>query len=616
MTPCSFILTGNPNSGKTTLFNALTGASQKTGNWSGVTVEVKSGTAKVNGRTLTFSDLPGIYSLSATSEDERLARDFLFAHPVDILINVVDATNLERNLYLTVQLLEMNRPLILVLNMADELERKGIQIDVPELSALLKVPVLLTNGRKEEGVRELLETALRLAGQPPGTFQPFPFPYLQNEPMNEEDRGTRLTEQRYGFINGLLKATLKRPAPDRLEWSDRIDSVLMHPVLAYPLFGLFMWLLFTLTFTLGAYPMSAIDSLFHLLAKVAEWLPFEGAAKSLLVNGIITGVGNVMVFLPNILILFFGISILEDTGYMARAAFIMDKGMHKMGLHGKSFIPMVMGLGCNVPAIMAARTLESRSDRILTILITPLITCSARLPIYVLFAGALFGRYAGHIVFLLYLISFLSAFLAGLLFRKLFFSGDNTPFVLELPPYRVPTVKGVFIHMWERARHYVKRIGTVVLLGSVIMWVASTYPKGETGHPESTLLGRVGQSMTPVLTPIGFDWKMGVSLLSGFAAKEMVVSTLCMLFQDDTGRYPENNALRQSIRLNYSRLTAFAFMLFVLLYTPCLASLMTLFREIHSPGWALFGFCYPIIFAYGAAFLVFQGGGLILRFIQ
>jgi ferrous iron transport protein B len=515
MSSLSIALAGNPNSGKTTIFNAITGANQKVGNWGGVTVEVKEGKKRFGGVDLALYDLPGTYSLTAYSEEELVARNFILDGGAKVLVDVVDTTNLERNLYLSVQLLETGKPLVFAFNMQDEAVKKGLEIDYDKLSVFFSAPARGTVGRTGKGVDELLWTAIDTAqsGVNPNRFHIDYGPEIEGaierlvraihdsgfdaknvsprwfavkllerdsavvksfetlpasggifailDAASEEltrffhdDAATVICERRYGFITGALKeAVTEKKTLDRRDLTDRIDRVVLNKWLAYPIFALFMWGIFQLTFKLGAYPMQWIDSGFSALGEWVKRLFAPSMLRDLLTEGIISGIGSVIIFLPNILILFLGLSFLEDTGYMARIAFIMDKLMHRMGLHGKSFIPLVMGIGCTVPAIMAARTLESKKDRILTILVTPLITCSARLPVYVLIAGAFFPKQAGNVIFLIYVVSFVVAFLMGLLFRKTLFRGEDVPFVMELPPYRLPPFRTVVIHMWEKSKH-------------------------------------------------------------------------------------------------------------------------------------------------------------------
>ncbi len=711
-----FALTGNPNSGKTSIFNEITGANQRVGNWGGVTVDIKSGHIRRSGRRLEFTDIPGTYSLSAYTLEEIVARDFIIEEDVDAVINVVDSTNLERNLYLGVQLLELGKPLIFAFNMYDELSKSGVRVDIEQLSRLLGVPICFTVGRTGKGIAELVDSAVELTENEGGSSPPvhinygkeieevvsrlvellteggFDFKKIQPrwyavklleedeevekkvrslpgaEPIfNErdaavrhiqeiyqEDMSTLISEKRYGFILGALGETVHRPAVDRVDLSEKIDNIMTDRFLAYPIFALFMWLLFQATFSLGEYPMGWIEQGIAALSSGITSVMAPSPLRSLIVDGILGGVGGVLVFLPNILILFFGISILEDTGYMARIAFIMDKLMHRIGLHGKSFIPLIMGVGCSVPAIMAARTLESNRDRVLTILIAPLITCSARLPVYILFAGTFFPEHAGNVIFLLYFFSFFFAFAMGFIFRKTLFRGEGHPFVMELPPYRIPTAKSALIHMWEKAKHYLQKMGGVVLVFSIIIWFLSNYPatpRLDTAHHEEverieriieeagstaemeqreilldrenrdyhrkmmsrTYIGRMGRLIEPAIAPLGFDWRMGVSLITGFVAKEVVVSTLGVLFTVGEEADEESSELQEALTRAYSPLTGLAFLFFVMLYTPCIVALVTLIREIQSWKWSVFSVAYQVLLAWLAAFVV-RWGGILLGF--
>ncbi|MFW6245783.1 MAG: ferrous iron transport protein B, partial [Fibrobacterota bacterium] len=697
-------LAGNPNSGKTSLFNRLTGANQKVGNWSGVTVELKKGNVRHNGVGAEVIDLPGTYSLSTCSPDEKVARDFLMNEKPDVVINVIDATNIDRQLYLTVQLMELGVRPVLALNMWDEVKSRKMSIDTALLSRLLGLTIIPTVARTGEGIDSLLSSALNQKPRKEVKTAPFSIPLpgeleaaivklesaldslpeisypsrwvavqlLEKDKVVEndiagmsggksvlairdrlvtelcqilgDDPQTRIAEERYGFISGAVKECVRFPVENRLEISDRIDSVLTHRVWAYPIFLVFMWLLFQATFKLGEHPMGWIETLFGWLGTAASATLPEGVFRDLLVDGIIAGVGGVIGFLPNILILFLGISIMEDTGYMARAAFITDRLMHKIGLHGKSFIPMLMGMGCSVPAIMAARTLESPKDRIKTILLTPLISCSARLPVFVLFAGALFPDQAGNMVFLFQVVLSFAAFvLMAILFKhSLFRNAEDHAFVMELPPYRLPTGRSVLIHMWQKTEHYLKKMGTVVLVFSIILWWAGIYPKApqieqqfdsrieqvrsdmsmeesareavvenletekHAAVMEHTYIGRIGKTLEPVVRPFGTDWRGAVSLVTGFVAKEIVVGSMGVLYAVGTEENEESEGLRARIRDHFTPLSAFAFMLFVLLYTPCLVALVTVFRELKNWKWSLFSLGYQLVFAWGAATAVFQ----------
>ncbi len=701
-------LAGNPNCGKTSLFNTFTGAHQKVGNYGGVTVDFKEGTARVDGQKVTIVDLPGTYSLNAYSVEEQVARDYIVDQRPDVVIDVVDATNLERNLFLTLQLVELGVRPIIALNMWDEVQKKDIQIDLDHLQRLLDMKIVPTVGTKGEGTSELLReaiqqcsgqsrTAPRIALHLPEeiesainelsalpalssveNFQPrwVAQKLLERDPqitslvrstenggeaiaradelagsiahLLGDDAESLIAEARYGWIAGVLRETVSKSRQKRVEISDTIDTIVTHPVWAYPIFIFFMWLLFQATFVIGEYPMQLIELLVEGMGDLALATLPSGLVRDLLVDGIIHGVGGVIVFLPNILILFLGISILEDTGYMARAAFIMDKVMHSIGLHGKSFVPALMGLGCNVPAIMATRTLESRADRIKTILLAPLISCSARLPVYVLFAGALFPpRVAGNIVFLFQFVLGTTAFFAmGWVFKKTLFRGEDYPFVMELPPYRLPTARSVVIHMWHKAEHYLKKMGGVVLFFSILLWVLSEFPRpgdaievnvgrieevqqNNLMNPEEkaaivealeseqhlqqvrqSYIGRLGQSLAPLVRPLGLDWRAAVSLLTGFVAKEVVVSSMGVLYavgESDA----ESAELRAQIKRNFTPLTGFVFMAFVLLYTPCVVALVTMIRELKSFKWSSFAVGYQLLLAWLVAFGIYQGGKIL-----
>jgi len=713
---------GNPNSGKTTIFNNLTGARQRVGNWPGVTVEKKEGMAVFNGYSIRVIDLPGTYSLTAYSLEEIIARDYIIEAKPDVVVDVIDASNLERNLYLATQLIDLGVKLVFALNMTDVAKSRGFVTDHEKLSLLMGVPFVSTVGTKNRGTPELLETIIRVAEDRESVARHIHINYgveleeeieklqeligtgstfldkhhsrwlgiklLENDEevikqiesrsaakkvldqlenskghlrkVMGEDSETLMADRRYGFIHGALKETVQQTRRDRRYLSDRVDMVLTNRLLGFPIFIFFIWAMFQLTFNVGQYPMDWIDAGVGLLGWHVGNLMGEGLLRDLIVDGIISGVGGVAVFLPNIFILFLCIALFEDTGYMARAAFIMDKVMHTLGLHGKSFIPMIMGFGCNVPAIMATRVLESRRDRILTILINPLISCSARLPVYVLIAGALFGNKAGNVIFSIYLIGIAMAIVMGQIFKRTLFRGEVAPFVLELPPYRMPTVKGTLIHMWERGSIFIRKMSSVILIGSILVWALSSFPrnvsysrdydaerkriqkeyavqiavsnrKGEAAKARfleeevnlklaeievlqkeefqrNSLLGRLGKAIAPVLGPLGFDWKGGVALLTGFVAKEIVVSTFGILYPVGPVDGEESESLRASIKKAMTPLIGYAFMIFVLVYTPCLATVAAIRRETGSWGWTGFSVGYSLTLAWILAFIIYRGG--------
>jgi ferrous iron transport protein B len=661
---------GNPNSGKTTIFNALTGARQKVGNWSGVTVEKKEGRVRRDGYEIVFVDLPGTYSLTAYSTEEIIARNFIVHEKPDVVIDVIDAGNLERNLYLAVQLIEMGGKFLFVLNMADMAEKQGLRIDADRLATLLGGPVLFTVGNRGTGVDAILDRVVRVhegsakKSRHIHVFygaeiaeeirkiqakiradRTFATSYstrwlatklLENDAdararvqrecggaaavLEQVDRSRRhlravfgddpesfITDQRYGFISGLLQECVALDERRREDVSRKIDRVLTHRLLGIPLLVFFIWLMFQVTFSVGRYPMEWIDAGVALVGRGVGGLLADGMLKSLLVDGILSGVGAVAVFLPNILLLFLMISFFEDTGYMARAAFVMDKVMHLIGLHGKSFISMIMGFGCNAPAIMATRTLENEKDRILTILINPLMSCSARLPVYVLVAGAFFGRKAPTAIFSLYALGVVLAVIIGRLFRRTLFRGASEPFVMELPPYRLPTLRSLAIHMWERTTVFVRKMGTVILAGSIIIWFLGSVPV----EGERSYIGRIGRAVEPFFGPLGFGWKEGVSLLTGFVAKEIIVSTLGVLYSESESGDRQEIGLFLRERSGLTPLTAYAFLVFVLVYTPCLATVGMIRQETGSWKWALFSVFYEIGLAWVLAFLIVRAGGVL-----
>lgn len=699
-------LAGNPNSGKTSVFNQMTGARQKVGNWPGVTVEKKVGTISHRGYEIEVVDLPGTYSLTAYSVEERVARSFLIEEKPDVVIHVVDSGNLARNLYLAVQLLELGVDLVLDFNMWDEFEASGSILDVERLHQMLGVPIVPTVGHRGTGVRKLLDAAIDLAEEREEHHRHVPIlygPHIDDvlaELLDQirakpdlargyperwfaikllegdveitglvdggDDAGRRLletverlrrhielatgsdaeriiSEGRYGYIEGALRESLHDELADRMELSRNLDTVFTNRFLGYPIFFVFVWLLFEVTFRFGAIPMDWIQRFVVWLGGTFSAVLPASLLTDLLVDGVIGGVGSVAVFLPNIMILFLGVAVLEDTGYMARAAFLMDRLMHALGLHGKSFIPMLMGFGCSVPAILATRTLEARRDRILTVLLVPLMSCSARLPVYLLLAGTFFAERAGTVIFVVYAIGIVTAILIGRLFASTLFRSVPAPFVMELPPYRLPTARGLLIHMWERARVYLQKMGGVILVASVLLWFLGAFPRDESveaayeadiaalmaeatpasvaeaGRLKADLaaqqiqhsyIGQAGAMVRPVVAPLGFTWEMGVALITGFVAKEVTVSTMGVLYHAEEEGAESGRSLSEALRAPSSGITplaAFAFMVFVLLYTPCLVSVVAVKREIGAP-WMWFSVGYQLVLAWLAAFGIYQIG--------
>lgn len=686
-------LVGNPNSGKTTLFNFASGSHEHVGNFSGVTVDSKSARLEQNGYTFNITDLPGTYSLTAYTPEELFVRDHLLTKVPDIVVNVVDASNLERNLYLTTQLIDMDVRVVMALNMFDELEHAGDQLDFISLGKLLGIPIIPTVSSKGTGIRELFDRvievyedrdpvvrhvhinygyeiersvkkiqdaiwsdksltdqfssryfAIKLLEKDPEIL-PIPssspeFKLIQTIAQKEisrieaeysDDSNTLITDAKYGFIAGALKETMVRnhEAKTGKTVSEKIDFWMTHKIFGFPLFLAFLWIMFQSTFVLGEYPKHWIDLGVSWIGSTTGALMPAGPLKDLLVDGIINGVGSIIIFLPNILILFFFISWMEDTGYMARAAFIMDKLMHKIGLHGQSFIPLIMGFGCNVPAIMVTRTLKDRNDRLLTMLINPLMSCSARLPVYILITGAIFPRYAGTVIFGLYLTGILLAILVSILFKKTLFKSKDAPFVMELPPYRMPTFRVIIRHMWEKGEHYLKKMGGVILIAVILIWALEYFPRGAAGVSQEeqlkhSYIGQFGQVLEPVIRPLGFDWRMGVSLITGMAAKEVVVSTMGVLYGTgktyDKGiktslpsilqneRYHEGSRIGQKV---YSPLAGISFLLFILIYMPCVAVVATVRKESGHWKWAAFLISYTTVLAWMMSFAVYQIGTLI-----
>ncbi len=686
-------LVGNPNCGKTSLFNVASGAHEHVGNYSGVTVDAKQGHFDYKGYRFNICDLPGTYSLSAYTPEELYVRRHIVEKQPDVVVNVVVASNLERNLFLTTELIDMDLRMVVALNMYDELEASGDRFDYEMLGKMLGVPMVPTISRTGWGLDALFDTIIRVYEREDPVVRHIHVNHgtlleesisqikdaikkearevyslsprylaikllerdkemehiLSNEPSYahwialRDKEGKRIEDtlgesveaavanEKYGFISGALHETLVPGKRNEFKTTRLIDSLVTHKIYGFPIFLFLMWVMFEATFVLGAYPMEWIESGVNALGGFIERFMSPGPLKDLLIDGVIGGVGSVIVFLPNILILYLFISFMEDSGYMARAAFIMDKIMHKVGLHGKSFIPLIMGFGCNVPAIMATRTIESRSSRIITILINPFMSCSARLPVYVLIIGTFFSAYASFVFLGLYVVGILAAILTARLLRRFYFKKDETPFVMELPPYRVPTMKATMRHMWDKAEQYLRKMGGVILVAAVVVWFLSYYPRPQvdpvTGVTETvavqqknSYLGRLGQLVEPVMEPLGFNWKVDIALLSGVAAKEIVVSTIGVLYAGDPDLAEDDASLRERLTANnpetgspdFTPLVAISFLIFVLLYFPCLASIAAIVKETGSWGWGIFSIVYNTAFAWVVAFLVFNIGKLFV----
>ena len=730
-------LVGNPNSGKTTIFNYASGSKEHVGNYSGVTVDSKQAKVKLNDYTFNIIDLPGTYSLSAYSPEELYVRKYILGFHPDIVINVVDASNLERNLYLTTQLIDMDVKVVIALNMFDELQQKGDKFDYESLGKMIGIPIIPTVGSKGKGLTELFESIIEVYEDRDPSVRHIHINYgigveesihniqyeiRQNKGLTDkvssrfyaikllekdkgahfslsrtknyqkikevaeseirklesnfiEDSETLITDAKYGFINGALKETYK---PDKLKRklktdTEILDTFITHKIFGFPVFLFFLWIMFQATFKLGDYPKIWIEKLVEITGNGFNTILPDSIFKDLFVNGIINGVGGVIVFLPNILILFFFISFMEDTGYMARAAFIMDKLMHKIGLHGKSFIPLIMGFGCNVPAIMATRTLENRNDRLLTMLINPFMSCSARLPVYILIISAFFPGSEVSVLFLVYAIGIFFAIFFAVIFKKTIFRSQEAPFVMELPPYRLPTFRTTLRHMWNKGSQYLKKMGGVIMLASVIIWALGYFPRNTKSAEEfdkkisqteikynrlladskpdseefknlsieknklinelkfeksgflqeNSFIGKIGKFVEPVMRPLGFDWKMSVSLLAGVAAKEIVVSTMGVLYQAEADPANVSESLVTKLQNTkyrdgpnagkpvFNSITAFAYLMFVLLYFPCVAVVAAVRKESGKWKWALFMVTYTTAVAWIIAFIVNQGGNLI-----
>ena len=672
-------LVGNPNCGKTTFYNYASGSKEHVGNYAGVTVDARTAHFEHGGYKFEITDLPGTYSLTAYTTEEIYVRKFITEQHPDVVINMLDSSNLERNLYLTTQLIDMDVKTVCALNMYDELEARGDKLDHITLGHLLGIPFVPVVSSKGKGFGVLFDTIIKAyedkspqirhihinygANIEPcikavqlaikgDVHNPLPSPtstrFLAvkmlekdkdiidhiNKPaaVQEAERQVKILEDeykndsesviadiRYGFIAGALKETYQQGNVNTRKLSVRIDNILTHKYLGLPIFIIAIWLMFQVTFTVGQYPMDWIDSLVDWIGGLVRDNMPKGMLKDLIVDGIIGGVGGVIVFLPNIVLLFMFISLMEDSGYMARVAFLMDRVMHKIGLHGKSFIPLIMGFGCNVPAVMATRTLENRSDRILTMLINPYMSCSARLPLYTLMTAAFFASNQALVTLSIYLLGIVMAALTAILLRKTSFKRSDAPFVMELPPYRIPTLRSVLKHMWEKAAQYLKKMGGVILIASIIVWALGYFPQYEPApdteyteqewsslQQENSYIGRLGHFIEPVIRPLGFDWKMGVSIFTGVAAKEIVVSTMGVLYHSDAEDEENTGNLATKIQQSQppiDRGTAYAFMAFVLLYFPCIATAVAIRKE-SSRKWMLFSIGYSLVLAWVVAWVI------------
>ena len=685
-------LVGNPNAGKTSLFNIASGSHEHVGNYTGVTVDSKEGHLDYKGYRFNIFDLPGTYSLTAYSPEEVFVRKHLIEQKPDIIINIVSASNLERNLYLTAQLIEMDIPMVIALNMYDELEASGAKLDYEALSRMLGVSIVPTRAKdgitENSGIGDLFDAVISTYEgknpvskhihinhggdlqitidrinkliKGPNNYQShissrfYAIKFIENdkeaidfintlgnaqeiidyknkmvphiEKELDEDCESAIINAKYGFINGALNETYSEPKRKTSGLTRILDPIVTNKFLGYPIFILFMWLMFECTFVLGAYPQEWIDAGIGYLNEFLAGIMPEGPLTDLVLDGIISGVGGVLVFLPNILILYFFISLMEDSGYLSRAAFIMDKIMHKMGLHGKSFVPMLMGFGCNVPAIMATRTLESKHSRLITMLVIPFMSCTARLPVYVLFSKIFFPQHASTVMLLLYVLGILVAVISARIFKRFMIKGDDTPFVMELPPYRVPTIKSALHHMWEKSVQYLKKMGTLILFASVIIWALGYFPiaKDENITPseqlEQSYIGRIGKFIEPAIEPLGYNWKMGIGIVAGLPAKELVVSTLSVLYTDSDEETEESNilaaAMKSEVRENgeplYTPATVLSYLAFILLCFPCIATIMAIKHESGSWRWALFSAIYTTGVAWVIAFAIYKIGGFFL----
>ena len=685
-------LAGQPNVGKSSIINSMTGARLHVGNFSGVTVEKKEVFIEKDGYEIEIVDLPGIYSLNAYTPEEHVAKRFLFEEDYDLIVNVVDANTLSRNLIFTMQLMDMQKKMILVVNMIDEVEKQGGKVDKEKLEELFGIPVILTSAKEQRGVDQIIDLIIKTYEDPKPKNKLYyderieeqiekivkilhKSPHFKDSDyarfiavrlldrdeniykvihdlpifielhellgkiyreleleFDEESTSNILSDERYALSKALVMEALKSP-PKKITLTDRLDKLLIHPIFGLPIFLFFMWLLFQLTFEIGSIPMDWIDAAFTEVSNLVKAVLPEGAIQSVLADGVIPAVGSIIMFLPNILILFMGINLLEQTGYMARTAFLLDGFMKKFGLQGKAFIPLVSGFGCTVPAYMAARTLKNPTDRIITMLVLGFMSCSARLPVYVLLIGAFFpASHAGNILFIIYISGAILGLIVAKILRMVLFKGEPEPFVMEMPPYRFPSMKALGMEMWIKAKLFLKKAGTFIAGASMIIWFLSSYPhdtaieqsymqKIETVQDESkkeeilnemvakeleaSYLGRIGKAIEPLFTPIGFDWRMSVAIVAGLAAKEVVVSTLATLYA--VGDADErSNTLIQRLRDNVSFKAAIALIVIIMIYSPCIAAMSTFWLEVPQWAWRGFYLVYPNVLAWLMAFGIYN----------
>lgn len=656
MSSITVALAGNPNVGKSTLFNALTGSHQHVGNWPGKTVEKKEGTATFENHTLHIVDLPGTYTLTPYAEDEKIAREYILFNQPNVVVHVIDATNIERNLYLMTQLMELRVPIVIALNMFDLAQKNGITVSIEEMSSALKIPIIPIVASKKEGLKSLLRTIVEtkkiqysqldygceleekisaieelLEDKDISLRRWIAINCLEyqesvlecSEVLKNKDKVISIkkeltdkttdkifSEKRYEFARSLSEKYIKKSSNDT-SISDMIDRVVTDKYLGIPLFLIVVWLVFQFTFTLATPFVDIIDLGFSKLGEIIENHVTPSWLASLLSDGIIGGVGLVVVFFPHIFILFIILSLLEDSGYLARVAFVMDRLMTSLGLHGKSFLPLILGFGCSVPAIMAARSIDSKSDRIITILSAPFVSCSARLPIYLVLAGAFFGRHAATVIFLIYILGLVIAISTAKLLRCILFKGKTTPLIMELPSYKKPTRRTTLTSAWMRSSLYIKKAGTIIFAGAICIWLLASLPLGAEYGSEETYIAKIGKTLEPIVSPLGFDWKIAVALLFGLVAKEIVVSSLGILYGTDSS---STDGVSSAIEADpdFTSLIGLQLMVFTLIYTPCLAAVATIKHETNSWKYALFSVVYSLSLAYSVTYVIHIVGKMIL----